>query len=98
MSKRVVLLALLVFFGLGNSFAFAQQENKQDDWEKAVQIADQVQLLILRFAPLLLAIAAVAICTSLLAIKSAVVALTASVVQSGVNITTAIGRTRNGSS
>ncbi len=74
MSKRIVFFSLLVLFGLGDSFAFAQRYDSQIDNGKALQVADQVQALVVRFYPLLLAGAlCCAIYWSLVAIKSALV-------------------------
>jgi hypothetical protein len=71
MSKRFGLFSLLILFGLDGSFTFAEEAQSQDYWENAIQFADQIQSLIVRFYPLLLVGAIYAIYWSLVAIKSA---------------------------
>ena len=95
MSKRIVLLTIPIFFALGDSIALAQPHDNQNDWDKVIQIADQVQLLILRFSPLLLAIAVVAIHASLVAIKSALISLKSSIDELAVTVIAELKRSRN---
>jgi hypothetical protein len=81
MSSRFVLAALLItsHLMLGGSVAQAQQPGDQDKWKDVVAFVDSVQLFIIRFSPVLMAAAIVAIYGALGSIKTAIHSLESSV-------------------
>ena len=73
MSRRSAVVVLVsAYFLFGASVVKAEQPGNQDEWKEVIQHVNLVQLYILRFSPLLLAVAMVAICGTLGAIWSAI--------------------------
>jgi hypothetical protein len=72
MSTRIIGLSLLLFFALGDSFAFGQAPDKKGTWDEVVQAIDMIQLLIIRFGPFLMAVGMLLIWIALISISSAI--------------------------